>query len=152
MDWAVSAVHVRAEQNFSSTARRSSHRSPPAEIHGIVLSAERRKLFFAHVSYTEIMVHLRTSFDHSSYIHLFHSSVRSHQQLQKYFTPCELGLLNGSINDLKPEVHPHNIGTLNFYFTPNTWIPMTNKIWVTLFKDITVFGSVYTKQIHRERQ
>ena len=60
----------------------------------------------------------------------------------KYFTPCEL---NGSINDLKPEVHPHNICTLSFYFTPNTWIPKTNTIWLMLFKAVIVFDSVYKK-------
>ena len=103
---------------------------------------------FLRMCHTVTVVHLRTSFDHSPYIRLFHSSLRSHQQLQKYFTPCELGLLHGSINDLKPEVHLHNICTLNFYLKPNTRIPMTYTKWLMVFNDINVFDSAYTKQIN----
>ena len=135
MEWAVSTVHMSAEQNFSSAERWSTHRSPPAEKHGLVHSAERRKLFSAHVSHCNrcTPAHIIWPLVINAFIPLFHTLTPT---ASKYFTPCELRLLNGSINDLKPQVHLHNICILNFYFKPNTWIPMTNTIWLMVFNDI----------------
>ena len=123
------------EQN-STVARRSAHRPPPAEILGLVHSAERRKLFYAHASHCNrgTSAHIFLTLFINSFIPLFRTLTPA---TSKYFTPCELGLLNGSINDLMSDVHLHNLHNIcTFNFKPNTRIPMTNTIWLMVFNDI----------------